>query len=135
MACLNISCPESKDADIFVQVEKYNSQGYRQGTQMIRPQNRILQTVLQTCHDWNFGMSQLALVFSWGPDGWLRASHATERDEQLFKPAQPYYTHAKSVFLSKGEVRNLEVPMRPASMVWRVSIRVSFIYMISADDQ
>lgn len=126
MTHLDVSCNGHDDMDLFVQIEKFNSAGWRQATQSIRPASRLVQSILSAAHDWNVGMSKLSLLFSFGPDGRMRVSHATEKDEKLSKVGRPYYTHRRAVPLAPGEQRAVDIGLRPGSIQWRVSTQHPF---------
>ncbi|KAL2212380.1 hypothetical protein CC79DRAFT_1318359 [Sarocladium strictum] len=121
MAHLMMSCDDHDEMDVYVQVERYSASRKRQGTLVIEPQSRLVQLVLQYAHDRQFGLSKAGLAFHWGPCGQLRASHALGKDEKQSTEAQPYYTFEKKVPLLTGEVRSLDIPMRPYGLYWKVS--------------
>ena len=132
MAHLVMSCPEHTEMDVFVQVEKLSSTGHRQGVLCIKPPSAIARRVLRFIHDWNIPAGGAGMAFHWGPDGALRASHALDKDETESKVARPSYAHIIKVPLAKGEVRTLDIPMRPYGMFWEVSMffmkRKAFLY-------
>ncbi|KAJ6017750.1 hypothetical protein N7451_001129 [Penicillium sp. IBT 35674x] len=73
LARLVVSCSESADMDLFVQMSSYNqSSAHRQGTLTIRPQSLVARMLLKQLHDWHFGMQKIGMLFHWGPEGRIR---------------------------------------------------------------
>lgn len=60
------------------------------------------------------------MAFGWGPDGRLRVSHASDKDEKLSRQYQPVYKHTRFVHLREGEVRHIEVALKPYGIQWKV---------------
>lgn len=127
-AHLNVSCAESSDMDLFLQIEKLNAIGWRQGSLRIRPESRVMQMALKSAHDWNFGMSRVGRLFYFGRDGRVRASpaHESQKHEDMSDIGQPHFKHTQPVPLSKGEVRAVDVPMKPAALLWKVGLYYRF---------
>jgi uncharacterized protein len=121
MAHLRVSCEDHDEMDVFVQVEKYSGiNRARQGTLCIKPQSHVAQYMLKLVHDWQVGLGKVGMAFHWGPDGQLRASHALGKDPQRSTQAQPYYRYEMKKPLAPGEVRTLDIPMRPYGLYWQV---------------
>jgi uncharacterized protein len=55
--------------------------------------------------------------------GWLRVSHR-ELDPELTRPYRPYHRHQRRLFLTPGEVVQVEVEIWPTSMVFRKGHRI-----------
>ncbi|OJJ03447.1 hypothetical protein ASPVEDRAFT_63144 [Aspergillus versicolor CBS 583.65] len=118
-ARLLISCSVDTDMDLFVQVCCLRgSPPYRQGVLTIRPDNILVVKLLKLLHDWHFGMHQFGMLFHWGPSGQLRVSHGQHRSE-LSTSFDPVYQHKGCLPLTKGEVRAVEIPLRPYGMYWK----------------
>jgi predicted acyl esterase len=126
VARLAVSCPTSTDMDLFVQVCCLRGQSLgRQGVLTIRPDNLLVIRLLKLLHDWHFGLQNVGMLFHWGPMGQLRVSHAQQKSE-MSTSFEPLYNHTKKVPLAKGEVRMVEIPLRPYGMYWKVRNRVCF---------
>ncbi|KAI0127396.1 Alpha/Beta hydrolase protein [Xylariales sp. AK1849] len=119
MAHLMMSSQDHDEMDVFVQVEKFSSTRARQGTLCIAPQSGVAKQVLKLIHDWQIGLGTVGMAFHWGPDGQLRASHAPGKDLEKSADAQPYYRYQQKVPLVPGEVRALDIPLRPYGMYWQ----------------
>lgn len=121
-AHIHMSCEGHDDMDVFVQVEKLSAQKHRQGTLCITPERLAPRLLLKLMHDWQIGLGTAGMAFHWGPSGQLRASHALGKVETLSTVAEPYYAHTESVPLEKGEVRALDIAMKPYGLLWEVSL-------------
>ena len=55
--------------------------------------------------------------------GWLRVSHR-ELDHRLSKPYQPYHKHQRRLYLTPGEVVQVDVEIWPTSMVFKKGHRI-----------
>jgi hypothetical protein len=75
--------------------------------------------LLKLLHDWHFGMDQVGMLFHWGRSGQLRVSHGQHRSD-LSTPFEPVYQHKERNPLTRGEVRAVEIPLRPYGMYWKV---------------
>lgn len=118
---LHVSSPDHTEIDIFVQIEKYTAgpRPRRVGTLVIRPKTGPWAYLLKLMHDWQIGTTKLGLLYHWGSDGRLRASHATARIiEDDFDKIEPRYRHEKRNMLESGEIRCLDIPMRPYGLWW-----------------
>ncbi|RYC79713.1 hypothetical protein BFJ63_vAg17400 [Fusarium oxysporum f. sp. narcissi] len=118
-ARLMMSCDEHDEMDVYVQVERFSSARKRKGTLCMKPHSGLAQLMLQYAHDWQFGLSKVGMAFHWGPSGQLRASHALAKDEENSTEAQPDYNFDKKVPLTPGEVRALDIPLRPYGLYWK----------------
>jgi uncharacterized protein len=56
--------------------------------------------------------------------GWLRASHSKQRDPRHGSRLCPWYTHAREIKLSAGEVYTIEVPLEPIAHVFSPGSRI-----------
>lgn len=108
---------EPKEIDIFVQIEKFTAQRWRQGTLVLRPKSGPACAVLKLLHDWHL-TSKLGLLYHWGSDGRLRASFAHTQDASQTAPFEPVYACTERRMLKAGEVVCLTVPMRAYGMYW-----------------
>lgn len=119
-ARLAVSCPSSADMDLFIQVCRLRGpSSYKQGVLTIRPQNAVVLRLLKLLHDWQVGLQSVGMLFHWGPNGQLRVSHAHKKST-LATPFEPVYDHVNKITLAKGEIRVVEVPLRPYGMYWQV---------------
>lgn len=122
IARLAVSCPSSDDMDLFAQVCCLRGRSaYRQGVLTIRPDNVMVIKLLKLLHDWQVGLQGVGMLFHWGPAGQLRVSHAHQLSEHG-TTFELLYTHTERIPLAKGEVRVVEIPLRPYGMYWRVRI-------------
>ncbi|KAK3064558.1 hypothetical protein LTS18_006084 [Coniosporium uncinatum] len=121
MAHLDVSCQGHEDMDIFVQIEKTDSHGWRKGSMELRPENTKVKALLLRMADWNTLPGAMGLLFHWGPDGWLRVSHGADKDEELSTEYQPYFKHREEGMkkLREGEVRSVDTGLRPCGMLWK----------------
>ena len=103
--------------DVFVQVEMLSPSKKRQAALTI-PFPPVVRRILKFFHDWDMIPGAAGMAFHRGPDGWLRASHAMEKDNELSTIDHPVYKHEKKIPLRKGEFRSLDIPMRPYAMFW-----------------
>jgi putative CocE/NonD family hydrolase len=55
--------------------------------------------------------------------GWLRASHR-ELDPELSRPFRPYHRHVRRLYLTPGEIVEVQVEIWPTSMVFRKGHRI-----------
>ncbi len=55
--------------------------------------------------------------------GWLRVSHR-ELDEQLSLPYRPYHAHRRRLYLTPGEIVEVQVEIWPTSMVFKKGHRI-----------
>src|SRR5439155_13010290 len=55
--------------------------------------------------------------------GWLRVSHR-ELDPELTLPYRPYHAHRRRLYLAPGEIVEVQVELRPTSMVFRRGHRI-----------
>jgi uncharacterized protein len=55
--------------------------------------------------------------------GWLRVSHR-ELDPELSLPYRPYHRHKRRLYLTAGEIVQVEVEIWPTSMVFRKGHRI-----------
>lgn len=132
MAHLVMSCAEHDEMDVFVQVEKLSSAKYGQAVICIKPNSAALRGLLKFMHDWGIGMGGAGMALHWGPDGWLRASHALGKDEMNSKVAEPFYRYKTKTPLKAGEVRALDIQMRPYGMYWEVRVfKISLVPSLS----
>ena len=120
MAHLVMSCIGHNEMDVYVLIEKLRDRKQRQGVMTITPQRAALRALFKFMHDWQIGVQKLGPLFYWGPNGVLRASHALDKDEATSSIAQPRYLHTRQVPLQTGEVRILDIPMKPCGMYWEV---------------
>lgn len=119
-ARIAVSCSVDADMDLFVQVCCLRGNPpYRQGVLTIRPDNLLVIKLLKLLHDWHLGTHQFGMLFHWGPSGQLRVSHSQHRSE-LSTSFEPVYQHKECIPLTKGEVRAVEIPLRPYGMYWKV---------------
>ncbi|KAF2649969.1 alpha/beta-hydrolase, partial [Lophiostoma macrostomum CBS 122681] len=118
LAHLVMSCPEHTDMDVFVQVEKLSSKKQRQSTLVIRPPSTIAQWLLKLMHSWNVMPGSSGLAFHHGPEGCLRASHALGKSAERSTRWKPHYTFTERIPMKKGEVRSLDISLRPVGMYW-----------------
>jgi uncharacterized protein len=56
--------------------------------------------------------------------GWLKASHAVTKSEELSKPHRPYYLHDRSEAVVPGEIRQYEIEIWPTTNVFRKGHRI-----------
>ncbi|KAJ5809234.1 alpha/beta-hydrolase [Penicillium pulvis] len=119
IARIAVSCPSSDDMDLFAQVCCLRGRSaYKQGVLTIRPDNMMVIKLLKLLHDWQVGLQGVGMLFHWGPAGQLRVSHAHQLSEHATS-FEPLYAHVDRVPLTKGEVRVVEIPLRPYGMYWR----------------
>lgn len=124
-ARLAVSCSSDADMDLFVQVCCLRGHSaYKQGVLTIRPDNVVVLKLLKLLHDWQVGLQGVGMLFHWGPSGQLRVSHGYDRSETS-TTFEPLYHHTKRLPLARGEIRPVEVPLRPYGMYWKVRIRQS----------
>ncbi|KAJ0423109.1 Alpha/Beta hydrolase protein [Aspergillus carlsbadensis] len=117
MAHLIVSC-EATEMDLFVQVEKLSPANRRQGTLVIKPQSALVRGAIKTMHDWQIGLDKAGPLLHCGPDGVLRGSHSVTYDASRSSPCQPFYTHDTKRPFDKGEIRALDLQIRPYGMYW-----------------
>ncbi len=55
--------------------------------------------------------------------GWLRVSHR-ELDPELSRPYRPYHRHVRRLYLTPGEIVEVQVEIWPTSMVFRKGHRI-----------
>ncbi|KAB8226377.1 Alpha/Beta hydrolase protein [Aspergillus novoparasiticus] len=106
------------DMEIYVQIEKYDSRGYRRGTQMIRPEG-MKGKIIQQIQKRNIGLSSTGMLFSWGPEGVMRVGHAATLDSTLSVGPHLFFKHDCPKKLNPGEVRAIQIPLRPYGMFWK----------------
>jgi hypothetical protein len=119
MAHLVVSC-DAPGMDVFVQIEKLSPANRRQGTLVIKPQSALIRGAIKTIHDWQFGLDKAGPLLHWGPHGVLRGSHSVSYDAGRSTPSQPFYTHDTKKPFEKGEIRVLDIQIRPYGMYWEV---------------
>lgn len=121
---LAVSCPSDTDMDLFVQLSCLRGRSaQKQGVLTIRPDNFLVLRLLKLLHDWQVGLQGVGMLFHWGPSGQLRVSHGQNKSDRS-TPFEPLYDHTERVPLAKGEVRVVEIPLRPYGMYWKVCTRV-----------
>ncbi|KAL4772007.1 Alpha/Beta hydrolase protein [Aspergillus nidulans var. acristatus] len=119
MAHLVMSCEQHDEMDVFVRVHRLSSDKRKQGVLPVTPKNAVLSRILKFIHDRQLLSFRFAdSAFHWGPDGQLRAGFALNKDTSKSRTAEPFYTFEKRVPLKKGEVRELDIPLRPYGMYW-----------------
>lgn len=125
-AHLVMSAEAHDEMDVFVQVEKLAvGHGYRQGTMIIQPSNPLVYGALKLMHDWQIGVQKVGILFHWGPEGCLRASHVPSKDEERSAACGiPIYTHKSRTPLKPGEMVTMDIPLRPYGLFWEVSFLV-----------
>lgn len=96
----------SKDMDLFVNVQKLDSEGRRLGHNPLRP---YMPTNL---------LSHQRLYYDSGPVGMLRVSHRRV-DPARSTDSQPFLTHDAEELLDSGQIVPIEVPFHPVSMLWQ----------------
>jgi len=127
-AHLHVSAPTHDEIDIFIQIEKYTPSSHRLGTLVIRPKTGPWYNLLKLMHDYEIGTTKFGLLYHWGSDGRLRASHGhasqrinstpTSSSPLSFDDIEPHYNHEKRIMLTPNETRVLDIPMRPYGMWW-----------------
>ncbi|PYH40383.1 alpha/beta-hydrolase [Aspergillus saccharolyticus JOP 1030-1] len=119
IARLAVSCPSSDDMDLFAQVCCLRGRSAnKQGVLTIRPDNMMVIKLLKLLHDWHVGLQGVGMLFHWGPAGQLRVSHAHQLSEHATS-FEPLYAHTERIPLTQGEIRVVEIPLRPYGMFWR----------------
>ncbi|KAJ5745724.1 hypothetical protein N7520_010906 [Penicillium odoratum] len=116
---LAVSCELDTDMDLFVQVCCLRGKSlFKQGVLTIRPNNAVVLRLLKLLHDWQILLQGVGMLLHWGPMGQLRVSHGHQKSP-LSTSFEPLYEHKEKVPLVKGEVRVVEIPLRPYGMYWQ----------------
>lgn len=131
VARLAVSSSSDADMDLFVHVSCLRGRSlYKQGVLTIWPQNLVVLKLLKLLHDWQVGLQGAGMLFHWGPSGQLRVSHGQNCSE-LSTTFEPLYRHTERAPLTRGEVRVVEIPLRPYGMYWKVRIGSYQAYLMS----
>ena len=56
--------------------------------------------------------------------GWLKASHASTKDDDLSKPYRPYYRHDQPRSIQPGKIEKYEIEVWPMSNVFKKGHRL-----------
>ncbi|RDW71755.1 hypothetical protein BP5796_07789 [Coleophoma crateriformis] len=117
---LYVSCAEHDDMDICVQIRKISTDGI--------PMKHLNYPCPVPVEE----VPELNVAQYWGPQGFLRASHAVSRAESPFPGMDPndiFYTHRVQEKIEPGKVVCVEIPIWPIGMVFAqgegVMLRVS----------
>lgn len=103
-----MSCAEHDDMDVVVQLQKVD----KSGRPLVQVNYPVPDTVQKLAHN--------SHVKTFGPRGFLRASHTISKDDPQTSPdgQEIYYGHNKQEVIEPGTIVQLEITFTPMGMVF-----------------